>query len=89
MQRSLKILQNTKLDERKDIGIALTFTYLGECSIGKQQYAEALNYLQRAHKIYRTQINWEIDPYLATTLNNMGICLIELQEYADALSCFA
>ena len=61
---------------------------MGECSIGKQQYAEALIYLQRAHKIYRTQINWENDPYLATTLNNMGICLIELQEYGDALSRF-
>ena len=59
---------------------------MGEYLTGKQQYSEALIYLQKAGEIYETQINWEKDPYLATTLNNMGICLIELQEYADALN---
>ena len=52
---------------------------MGECQIGKQQYAEALIYLQKAQNIYQTQINWEKDPNFATTLNNMSICMIELQ----------
>ena len=54
--------------------------------MGKQQYSDALIYLQKAGEIYETQINWKKDPGLATTLNNIGICLIELQEYADALN---
>ena len=81
-----KILQNTTLDERKDISIAHTLNYMGEYLMGKQQYSEALIYLQKAGEIYETQINWEKDPDLATTLNITGICLIELQEYADALN---
>ena len=52
---------------------------MGESSIGKQQYAEALIYLQKAQNIYQTQINWEKDPNFAATLNNMSICMIKLQ----------
>ena len=81
-----KILQNTTLDERKDISIARTLNYMGEYLMGKQQYSEALIYLQKADETYETQMNWEKVPGLATTLNIMAICLIELQEYADALN---
>ena len=59
---------------------------MGECLVGKKQYLEALVYLQKAYKIYQTQIFCEKDPYLARALNNMGIFLIKLQEYADALN---
>ena len=61
---------------------------MGECQVGKQQYEEALIYLQKAHKIYQTRINWEKNPDFATTLCNMGISLIELQKYADVFKRF-
>ena len=87
LQQSLKICQNATQDERKDFHIAHTFNFMGECLlIAKQQYAEALICLQKAHKIYLTQICWKKDPDLATTLHNIGICLMELQEFYDALN---
>ena len=81
-----KIFQNTALAERKDISIARTLNYTGKYLMGKQQYSEALIYLQKASEIYETQINWEKVHGLATTINITSICLIELHEYADALN---
>ena len=61
---------------------------MGKCLLGKQHYAEALIYSQKAHKVCQTQINWKKNSYLARTFNNLNKSLLEFQKYAVALKCF-
>ena len=87
-EKSLKVFQNNTSNENEDFQIANIFNYMGEYLITKQQFEEALTYLQKAHEIYQAQINACKDTRLATTNYNIGICYVELEMFSKALFHF-
>ena len=44
--------------------------------------------MQRAQKIYQTQINWLKNSFLGDVFMKMGMCSMQLQEVGDAFNFF-
>ena len=84
----LNIYESNPINTNCGYDVALANNPIGYCLIELNEPAEALNYLQRAHKV-EENLSWDVEGnrwIAANTLNNIGLCHIGLHNYDEALT---
>ena len=70
----------------RDISLANIFNCIGKYFVGKQDFAQAFTYFQRAIQIYLTFGSHSYkNTKFAISLYNIGFCSMKMKDYANAL----